>query len=56
MLLVRANLFIGAYVVNSKLSPSAVKNLADSDHYRDGRFHNAVPRENHGFFPHVRYY
>lgn len=49
VLLVSVGLFIGAYVVNSQLSSSTVKDLAASDHYRDGRFHNTVPRENPGF-------
>lgn len=49
VLLITISLFVAACSVNNNLSSGTVKDLADSDHYSDGRFTNIPARVLPGF-------
>ncbi|MGB1008752.1 MAG: MBL fold metallo-hydrolase [Thiolinea sp.] len=49
LLIISLVTIIGACAVNSKISSSVIASLKNSDHFKDGKFHNTAPQDERGF-------
>lgn len=49
LFIISLGVIIGACAMNSKLSSSVTAMLQNSDHFKDGKFHNTAPQDPRGF-------